>query len=81
MNEKDKNKRREILALGLIAGAGALAGAGIKAIVSEAQTRREKMITASGEVVEVEVRHLPKRSKDNAVSNADLKQWIESEKK
>lgn len=80
MEEKDKNKRRNLLALGLIAGAGALTGAGIHKVISDTVGEKIKMITASGEVVEVDARHLPQKGTVTKVSNAELKKWMEDEK-
>jgi hypothetical protein len=81
MKNKDQNKRRELLALGLIAGAGALAGNGIKKIISTVEgDQKVKMMTAKGELVEVDVRHLPKKWRQKPVSNAELKEWMEHKK-
>ncbi|MGK0174465.1 MAG: preprotein translocase subunit YajC [Ulvibacter sp.] len=80
MEEKDKNKRRELLALGLIAGAGVLTGAGIHKVISDAGSEKIKMITASGEVVEVDARHVTQKGAITKVSNAELKKWMEDEK-
>ena len=80
MDRTEKNKRRELLALGIIAGAGALAGAGISSMASESKKQTVKMMTASGELVEVDIRHLPKKMREKPISNAALKEWIDKEK-
>lgn len=81
MNKDEKNKRRELLALGLITGVGAISGGSIKKIITDAGRKKVKMITASGEVVEIEARHIPKNNKIKSISNAELKSWIEDEKR
>lgn len=79
MQKKDKNKRREFLALGIIAGAGALAGSNFNKIISERGRDKIRLITSSGEVVEVEARHLPEGIRKKPVSNETLKKWMEGE--
>lgn len=81
MKNKDQIKRREVLALGLIAGVGALTGSAITSITTEATKQTQKMMTASGELVEVDIRHLPKKIREKPISNAELMDWMESEKK
>jgi uncharacterized protein (DUF2236 family) len=81
MKDKDQIKRREVLALGIIAGAGALAGSVINSIATDSSKQTQKMMTASGELVEVDIRHLPQKIREKPISNAALKEWMESEKK
>lgn len=77
MDKKNK-KRREFLALGLLAGAGAFAGNLIGKSLSSGG-EKIKLITADGKVVEVDAKHLPSTS-DMPISNEDLQQWLETEK-
>jgi spermidine/putrescine-binding protein len=77
MNKK-KNKRREFLALGLLAGAGALAGFKTGEFLSE-NGEKVRLITADGKVVEVDAKHLP-LSNGKPISNAELQKWLENEK-
>ena len=80
MKEKNNNKRREILALGMAAGAGILGGSGINKIISNFNSEEKvKMLTPDGELVEVDVRHLPKTPRKKPVSNAELKGWMNKE--
>ena len=77
MKKTDRNKRRKLLALGLVAGAGALTGAGINSVVSGNKQETIKMLTASGELVEVDIRHIPQNPREKPVSNAELKNWMD----
>jgi|GEM_PF-5065776 len=78
MKKKETNKRREFLALGLWAGAGALAGHGLGKIIREESGEKVKLITANGELVEVDAKRLPVK-KGKLVSNEELKKWMEGE--
>jgi hypothetical protein len=79
MNSNKKVKRRDLLTLGIISGAGALTGSGLKRISSNSH-KTKKFLTASGELVEVPVKYIPTESVGNRVSNSDLKNWIKEEK-
>jgi hypothetical protein len=81
MKDKDQIKRREVLALGLIAGVGALTGSAITSMAADATKQTQKMMTASGELVEVDIRHLPKKVREKPISNVELRAWMESGKK
>ena len=79
MKNKEKLKRREVLALGLIAGAGALTGSVINTKIADSKNQTQKMMTASGELVEVDIRHLPEKIREKPISNAALKEWMDKE--
>jgi hypothetical protein len=79
MKNKDKIKRREVLALGLIAGVGALTGKVINSKITDSRNQTQKMMTASGELVEVDIRHLPEKIREKPISNAALKEWMSKE--
>lgn len=76
--KKNDNKRRKFLALGLLAGAGALGGNALGKALSK-NGEKVKLITADGKVVEVDAKHLPSTSK-KPLSNADLQKWLDEEK-
>ena len=80
MDDQNKLKRRDIIGLGLITGISALSGLEIKKAVANISTKKVKMMTASGEVVEVEERFLPPKGLPAKVSNSELKKWMEGEK-
>ena len=80
MDSQSKLKRREIIGLGLITGIGAISGLEIKKVIANTSTKKVKMITASGEVVEVEERHLPPKEISGKVSNSELKKWMKGKK-
>lgn len=77
MNKKT-NKRREFLALGLLAGAGALTGFKAMKLICEPR-EKIKLISADGKVVEVDARYLPPTS-SKPLSNSELQQWLEKNK-
>ena len=81
MEEKKTNtKRREFLTLAAVAGAGLLAGTGVNKVVSDLNKRTIRLMTPSGELVDVEVRHIKRLLKEKKISNADLKKWMEEGK-
>lgn len=78
-SKNDKPSRRKFINNGVVAGAsialGVLAGKLVKT-----EPEKVKMMTADGQLVEVDRKHLP-ASKAKAVSNKELKEWIATERK
>lgn len=80
--EKDmeKNRRREFIGTGVAAGAGIVLGIAAGNLLKEKHGETVKMMTADGQLVEVEKRFLPKKD-GKIVSNKELKNWMEDHKK
>jgi hypothetical protein len=84
-NEQKKLPRRNFIESGITAGIGVALGLAITKILPENEPKEApemvKMLTADGKLVEVEKRHLPPMcGKPVAVSNEQLKQWMEQDK-
>ena len=81
MENKDKNKRRKILTYGIAAGAGVLVGTGLNSIVKISNKQTKKMLTASGQLVEVDISNIPVKKRKKPVSNEVLREWMNNENK
>lgn len=81
-NNKKKLPRRAFLETGITGGIGVALGLAASSILkSEEQDAPEmvKMLTADGKLVEVEKRLIPEMcGKPVAVSNQELKEWMEN---
>ena len=75
-----KNTRREFLGTGVAAGAGIALGVAAGNLLKEQRSETVKMMTADGQLVEVEKRFLPKKV-GKPVSNKELKNWMDDHKK
>ncbi len=85
-NEQKKLLRRNFIETGITAVAvGVALGLAIAKVLPDSEEKQApemvKMLTADGQLVEVEKRHLPPMcGKPVAVSNEQLKQWMNHEK-
>ncbi|MFQ5447698.1 MAG: twin-arginine translocation signal domain-containing protein [Saprospiraceae bacterium] len=78
--KKVRNRRREFLGTSVAAGAGIALGIAAGNILKEKSGEKVRMMTASGQLVEVDKRLLPEQQ-GKPVSNEELKNWMESNKK
>ena len=77
MKKQPDKRRRELLGLGIIAGAGALTGSGIQKVVMAVAEDKVKMLLPDGRLVEVDKKHLPKDAAAKKLTNAELKEWVD----
>jgi hypothetical protein len=85
-NEQKKMPRRSFIETGITTGAGVALGLAITRVLPDSEAKEApemvKMLTADGKLVEVEKRHLPPMcGKQAAVSNQQLKEWMQQQDK
>lgn len=78
-SEKKDLTRRNFLEAGILGGLGISVGLAAGELLAESGRETVRLLTPSGEIVEVEKRFLPK-SNGRPVSNQQLKAWMEAEK-
>lgn len=78
MKEQTTHKRRKFMSYTSAIGISLIAGAGFGFLLKKRGREKIRMLTAAGELVEVEARHLRKGKKvRQKLSNAELKKWMD----
>ncbi len=78
---KDSGSRRKFLSLGLLGGAGLIAGAAGSLIPIEQEEEMTSMLTPDGKLVQVSKKVLDQIAERRKAGNEDILKWTETQNK